>query len=164
MHYLSPCLVTKCAFGFVTLIFLLGNASAEIHARSGMTNAEAKTFFNYVKAANAAGDARAMAKLVSFPLTVNGKKNIKTAAVFIARYSEIFNANVRKAVERQQFETLFSNYQGAMFGDGQVWFTALCDQRTCDTYKLRIVAVNNKRFTRQGVHLRAQMPVEARGY
>ena len=148
MHYPSVRSFTKCTFSLVVLIVSLGNAVAEIHAASGMTNAEAQTFFNKVKAANATRDARAMAKLVAFPLTVNGKTNVKTASAFIARYSEIFNANVIKAIEQQQYETVFSNYQGAMFGNGQVWFAALCDQQTCDTHKLRIVAINNRAVTR----------------
>ncbi len=148
MRYLSARSFAKFTLGLVMLAFLHGNASAEIHPKSGMTNEEAQSFFNKIKAANAAGDARAMAKLVAFPLTVNGKASVKTEIIFIARYNEIFNTTVRKAVEQQQYETLFSNYKGAMFGQGRVWFSALCDQRTCEAYKLRIVAINNMDISR----------------
>ncbi len=148
MFHFSPRLFFRCIFSVVVLAVFLGNAAAEIQPASGMTNEEAQTFFNKVKAANAARDARAMAKLVAFPLTLNGKKSIKTESAFITRYNEIFNANVIKTVEQQKYETLFSNYQGAMFGDGQVWFSALCDQRACETYKLRIIAINNRAVSR----------------
>jgi hypothetical protein len=144
MNYLSRRSLIQCTLCLITLVGLLGNAFAEINKTAGIPDAEAESFFNKVKVANATRDAQAMAKLAAFPLTVDGKKSIKNASAFIARYSEIFNADVVKAVEEQKFETLFSNYQGVMFGNGQLWFAAVCDQRTCKKHKVRIVAINSK--------------------
>jgi hypothetical protein len=111
---------------------------------TGLSDAEVKAFFEKVKAASAAQDARAMAKLVKFPLRVNGKMSVKSSRRLIARYSNVFNNVVTQAIETQRYETLFSNYQGVMMGDGQVWFNKVCRQKACTSYATRIIAVNNE--------------------
>lgn len=55
---------------------------------------------------------------IRFPL-----KNYKTAEAFKKAYPQVFNATMKKMVEEQRLDRLFRNYQGAMFGSGEIWFS-----------------------------------------
>jgi hypothetical protein len=85
-----------------------------------------------------------MAKLVKFPLRLNGKKKVRSSRRLIARYDKVFNDVVTKAIEGQRYETLFSNYQGVMIGDGQIWFKKVCRTSECTAQAPRIISVNNE--------------------
>jgi hypothetical protein len=54
---------------------------------------------------------------IDFPL-----KKYKTAAVFKEKYGEIFDDSLKAVVTRQRLDRIFRNADGAMIGDGQVWF------------------------------------------
>ncbi len=65
----------------------------------------------------AAGNRNAIAAAIDFPLRV-----VKTKAKFLARYDQLFNDQVRRAVRDQNLNQIWRNYQGAMFGRGALWF------------------------------------------
>jgi len=78
--------------------------------------------------------------MVSYPLLVihgSRKTHIKTKAEFLNQYEAIFDAHVRQAIARQSAKCLFGNYQGAMIGDGEVWF------REQQNGTMRVVTVNS---------------------
>lgn len=54
---------------------------------------------------------------VDFPL-----KKYKTAAVFKEKYPQIFDAKLKEVVAKQRLDRIFRNQNGAMIGDGQIWF------------------------------------------
>jgi hypothetical protein len=120
-------------------------AAENVHeTNTGLTDAEVRKFFTELQRAASTRDVRGMAALTKFPLRVNGKVSVKNRREFIVNYRKIIKKRVRLAVEKQRYETLFSNYQGVMIGDGELWFARVCDQPACTTQSPRIVAVNNE--------------------
>lgn len=113
-------------------------------ANTGLTDSEVKAFLTELKRAASTRDVKGMAALTKFPLRVNGKVSIKNERAFIGKYRKIIKKRVRLAIEKQPYETLFSNYQGVMIGDGELWFARVCDQPACTSQSPRIVAVNNQ--------------------
>ena len=86
---------------------------------------KSRAFLAALQAAVARGDKAKVATMISYPLLVNGKNSrtrITTAAQFLSRYDSIFDEQARQAIARQSAKCLFGNYQGAMIGDGEVWF------------------------------------------
>ncbi|MBX9704884.1 MAG: hypothetical protein K5Q00_01405 [Gammaproteobacteria bacterium] len=100
-------------------------------------------FFNALKQAVQKGDKQALSGMVAYPLRVNGTKlNINSPSDFITNYSQIFTPNVTKAIIDQDPYTLFANDQGAMIGNGQVWFTLVIDGEEDTEGTVYITAVN----------------------
>lgn len=54
---------------------------------------------------------------IRFPL-----KNYKTAEVFRQQYKNIFDTSLKTVVEKQRLNRVFRNDQGAMLGNGEIWF------------------------------------------
>jgi hypothetical protein len=72
------------------------------------------------------GDKNQVASMISYPLLVihgSHRTRIKTKAQFIAEFNTIFDPHVQKAIAQQSAQCLFGNYQGAMIGNGEVWFS-----------------------------------------
>ncbi len=65
------------------------------------------------------------------------KTHIRTKAAFLNQYDAIFDAHVRQTIVQQSAKCLFGNYQGAMIGDGEVWF------REQQNGTMKIVTVNS---------------------
>jgi len=86
---------------------------------------KSRTFLVQLQNAVKAGDQAKVAAMISYPLLVihgTRKTHIKTKAEFLRQYDTIFDAHVRQAIAQQSAKCLFGNYQGAMVGDGEVWF------------------------------------------
>lgn len=91
-------------------------------------------------------DAKAVAALVSYPISVkiSGKDTeIKSEKDFVTHYDAIFTPKIAKAVEDQKYEDLFVNYQGIMFGDGQVWINGICKDSACKAFDAKIVTIQD---------------------
>lgn len=67
---------------------------------------------------------------IRFPL-----KTYKTPEAFKKAYPKIFDASMKMMVDTQRLDRIFRNYQGAMLGNGEIWFSVIKDQ-----YK--IIAIN----------------------
>jgi len=94
----------------------------------------------------AAQDAKGVAALVSYPIgvKVNGKEtNIKSAKAFEQHYKAIMTPEITKAVTDQKYEDLFVNYQGIMFGDGQVWINGICTDDTCKNFDVKVQTIQD---------------------
>ena len=76
----------------------------------------------------------AIASSINYPLD---NPKIKNKTEFLKNYDIYINNNVKKALREQDLQNIFRNYQGAMIGNGQVWF-----RETKLGYK--IVAINYK--------------------
>jgi hypothetical protein len=93
-----------------------------------------------------------VAVLVKFPLRVGHPSKpsarplravkVRNAAELVRRYSEIFTPEVRAAVLAQSPDTLFRNWQGAMVGNGKLWFTGVCLDSTCSRHPVRVISIN----------------------
>jgi hypothetical protein len=85
-----------------------------------------RAFLSALQTAVSDGDKAKVAAMVSYPLLAirgNRKTRIKNKAEFLSQYDAIFDAHVRQAIAQQSARCLFGNYQGAMIGDGEVWFS-----------------------------------------
>ncbi|TWG91113.1 hypothetical protein L598_006000000090 [Mesorhizobium sp. J18] len=103
-------------------------------------------FFEKLKKAVAEHDKQTVASMVDYPFKarINGKAvTIRDAAHFAADYDEVFTNKVRDAVAKQTYENLSANWQGVMIGDGEVWFSGICNNDACEKQTVRIIAVND---------------------
>jgi hypothetical protein len=68
---------------------------------------------------------------IRFPL-----KKVKTADEFKKQYAQIFTQQHKDAVAKQRLDRIFRNVDGAMLGDGLIWFVP-------SDKKYSIIAINN---------------------
>lgn len=103
--------------------------------------------FTQLQQAVAKHDAAAVAALVSYPITINPRTNkamrIRTPEAFAASYDKIVTPHIAKVVEDQKYEQLFVNYQGAMFGSGEIWLTGICKDKQCKQTEIRVKTIQN---------------------
>lgn len=92
-------------------------------------------------------DAPAVAALVSYPININPHTkqvlHIRTSAAFIAQYDSIVTPHIADVLQKQKYEDLFVNYQGAMFGSGEVWIAGICKDKACKQVDIRIRTIQN---------------------
>lgn len=89
-------------------------------------------------------DSKSVAAMVSYPIRVapHGKALvIRTPGDFIARYNFIMTPEIVVAIRKQRYEELFVRDQGAMIGEGQVWFVGICLDRDCKHTVLKIKTI-----------------------
>jgi hypothetical protein len=84
--------------------------------------------------------------MIAFPLRVNaqdGARFYRDAQSVERDYDRIFTPKVRRAILKQRATKLFLRDQGAMVGDGEVWFDHSCPNPECSPLgPVRIKAVN----------------------
>jgi hypothetical protein len=87
---------------------------------------DARNFHEHLKAAARNKDNDALAALVHYPLAMydNGKvvHIYRSRKALLKNFSATFTPKVLKAIEDAKYETLFVRDQGAMIGDGEIWF------------------------------------------
>ncbi len=91
-------------------------------------------------------DAATVASLVHYPIKVNpGKKPfvVKNEKAFIKDYDGIITADIAAAIFKQKYENLFVNSQGAMIGDGEVWITGFCRDKSCKQSDIKIGTIQD---------------------
>ena len=100
----------------------------------------------------ASHNAPAVAALVHYPIKVNpGKKpfTVKNERAFIKDYDDIITHDIQDAILKQKYENLFVNSQGAMIGDGEVWITGICRDKSCRQTDIKIGTIQDtKNITR----------------
>ena len=103
--------------------------------------------FTQLQEAVAKHDTAAVAALVSYPITINPHTNkamrVRTPQAFVASYDKIVTPHIAKVVGDQKYEQLFVNYQGAMFGSGEVWLAGICKDSSCKQSEIRIRTIQN---------------------
>ena len=91
-----------------------------------------------------AHDAKAVAALVAYPITVTiagQKTEIPTAADFISHYDAIVTPMIAAGIADQSYDDLFVNWRGVMFGSGEAWINGICRDSSCDKVDIRIIAI-----------------------
>lgn len=68
---------------------------------------------------------------IEFPL-----KGYRTPEQFKKDYAKIFDKQLKDVIEKQRLDRIFRNYQGAMIGDGAIWFSVI------ENKGYRIIAIN----------------------
>jgi hypothetical protein len=103
-------------------------------------------FLPKLQAAFEQKDRRAIIKLVGLPLRVNfkgGPQVYRDTRSVERDFDRIFTARVTDAVLGQRPDALFVRDQGAMVGNGELWFRETCPRSECShPGPVRIVAVN----------------------
>jgi hypothetical protein len=111
-----------------------------------------RNILTQLQQAVASHNAAAVADLVHYPIKVNpGKKpfTIKNDKAFIKDYDRIITHDIEDAILKQKYETLFVNSQGAMIGDGEVWITGFCRDKSCRQSDIKIGTIQDtKNLTR----------------
>lgn len=103
-------------------------------------------FMATLQQAVAKHDAAGVAALVSYPITVNPGKNslvLRTPQAFIASYDKVVTPPIASVIEQQKYENLFVNYQGAMFGNGELWIAGICKDKACIHSDIKIRTIQN---------------------
>jgi hypothetical protein len=93
-------------------------------------------------------DAATVAAMIDFPFktTVDGKATtIRNAPEFIAQYGRIVTPAMADAIVRQRYSELFVNYKGVMFGSGEAWINGICVDKACNSFNVRVVALQPTR-------------------
>ena len=92
-------------------------------------------------------DAQTVAGLVSYPIDINPRTkktlHIATPEAFIAQYDSIITPHIAEVITKQKYDALFVNYQGAMFGNGELWIAGICRDKACTHTDIRINAIQN---------------------
>jgi hypothetical protein len=99
-----------------------------------------------LQSAVAKHNAPAVAALVHYPIKVNpGKKpfTVKNEKAFIKDYDDIITHDIQDAIFKQKYENLFVNSQGAMIGDGEVWITSFCRDKSCKQSDIKIGTIQD---------------------
>jgi len=122
-----------------------GNAMAQTapaFAAAGTDAAQVTTFLKCLQSSVALDNRIKVATLVHFPLKVwlDGEETvIDNESEFQARYSRIFDADVKKAIAEAKVDALVASQQGVMFGNGRVWFRPVVERKNA----MKIVAMND---------------------
>lgn len=123
------------------------NAAGRFEA-AGLEDGEVRKFFQGFQEAVRSRNADRVAGFVEFPLRVNLCKGSQTIQRkdFARRFPSVFDARISEAVRKQTFESLFANSQGVMIGDGEVWFSGICEGTAaddpCSKQRIRVITVN----------------------
>ena len=103
-------------------------------------------FLSRLQSAVRSGNLRAVSALIAFPLRVNtseGPRTYRDRKSVEGDFGRIFTPRVRQAILNQRPDRLFVRDQGAMIGDGEVWFDQTCRNAQCSPPgPVRIKAVN----------------------
>ena len=105
-----------------------------------------RSFLSRLQEAVRSNDPDAVIALIGFPLRVNaagGGRLYRDAQSVERNFDRIFTSKVRSAILRQRADRLFVRDQGAMIGNGEVWFDHRCPNATCSPPgPVRITSVN----------------------
>lgn len=91
-------------------------------------------------------DPDALAEWVQFPIDVrmgDDVRTLKDAGDFDAAYPDLFTPEIKSAITDQRYGDLHVTYQGAMFGDGQLWISGICKTDACEDVDVRIITIQD---------------------
>lgn len=105
-------------------------------------------FFLEIQHSLRTDDKEKLASLVYYPITIyrfegDNDKEIQNAEEFIANYEKIVTPEWKDIILSQEPVRLFTNWQGAMVSRGELWFTAICIDKSCQDSTLYIVTINH---------------------
>ncbi len=143
----SAILLLTCAF--LAAPPAMAQSAEDVLGQIESLHGDARGFgaaFDRLQQAMADGDAAAVAKLGSYPLTVraNGEVyDVLEAQDLIDNFDSLVMPDTQALVAGQNLADLFVNSEGVMFGAGEVWLSAVCDDNACNSARWRIIAINN---------------------
>ena len=85
------------------------------------------------------GNINTLSGMINYPIfaKISGERaEFTTSEDFIENFDLIFNEKIRTAINNVDYNNLFSNYQGVMIGDGEIWMSIIDGE-------MKIIAINN---------------------
>lgn len=114
------------------------------------SHAEYYAFFDRLQKEVGQRRKQQVAQMVHYPITVSmtsGKRRvIYNTMQFVKLYDQIVSPEVEAAVHRQTYETLFARDTGLMVGNGEVWFSGVCDRMRSRKHMnctVKIIGINH---------------------
>lgn len=114
--------------------------TAPAFAAAGTDAAQVSAFLKSLQTAVSLGNRTKVATLVHYPLTVwmdGAETTVRNDSEFQARYSRIFDADLKKAIAEAKVDTVLADQQGLKLDNGRVRFRPLPEHKNT----LRIVAI-----------------------
>lgn len=114
--------------------------TAPAFAAAGTDAAQVSAFLKSLQTAVSLGNRTKVATLVHYPLTVwmdGAETTVRNDSEFQARYSRIFDADLKKAIAEAKVDTVLADQQGIKFDNGRIRFRPLPEHKNT----LRIVAI-----------------------
>jgi hypothetical protein len=111
-------------------------------AAAGTDAAQVSAFLKSLQAAISLGNRTKVAALVHYPLTVwmdGAETTVRNDSEFQARYSRIFDADLKKAIAEASVDSLAADAQGIVLGGGRIRVRPVAEHRNA----VKIVAINN---------------------
>jgi hypothetical protein len=102
--------------------------------------------FHAVQSAVADNDAEAFAAWVAYPIGVNieGEDTVlETPEALVEQYDSFMTEEITAAVTGQRYEEVLVNFQGIMFGEGQVWINGVCTDDECSEFDARVITIQS---------------------
>jgi hypothetical protein len=145
------------AFAAATVLASLVLATAPAHAASdqqvlkrieqlhGHSDGFEDPFFT-LRDAMQRGDARDIADLGEYPLTVNANGEtyeIQSADDFVENFQTLVTPQTRRAVAREKLGNVLVNSDGVGLANGAVWLSAICQDNACNNTYWAIISINN---------------------
>jgi hypothetical protein len=91
-------------------------------------------------------DSIAVSAFISYPITVTigGKrKTLRQAEDLEPVYSKVFTPEIIEVIVNQDYGSLFVNSEGVMFGNGEVWMSAICLDDGCNETEAQIITIQS---------------------
>jgi hypothetical protein len=113
--------------------------SPPMFSEIGTSDEAVEAFLGALQKAVASDDRRKVATLIRYPIaasTRDGDVTFKTPDAFLASYELVFTLRLKKTIAQARKDCLFTNWQGAMIHDGEIWFNPL------PTGDLKITRIN----------------------
>jgi hypothetical protein len=108
---------------------------------AGTDAKQVASFLKCLQASVAIDNRLKVASLFDFPLKawVDGESvTIRNESELQARYSQIFDAQMKASIAAAKVETLVASQQGVTFDNGRVWFRPVAERKNA----VKIVAIN----------------------
>ena len=137
---------TKSSEFKLTLQSICGNTYEHRYSDLYGTNDDVENFIKHTKTSILKNDKEWIANHIKYPLktTLNKTKpiTIKDKKQLLDNFDFIFHQNFKDEIKLFSSYNLFCNYQGVMFGSGQIWITNKPNS-TSNKYDYIIKAINN---------------------
>ena len=104
------------------------NVTGPMFSQVGTSEAAVKAFLGALQKAVATDDRRKVASMIRYPIVAwAGDRDVlfKTPASLVASYELVFTVSLKKTIAEARMECLFTNWQGVMIHDGEIWMNAL---------------------------------------
>ena len=111
---------------------------------------EVESFALEIKQQILDGDWNGLSEKIAYPITIGEVEYADAKEFASADWNTILSKDFITAIENESCQNMFCNYEGIMFGDGQIWFSQVMNEEVTPeeaadssrTGTLKITAIN----------------------